>query len=86
VPSHALTQLSLVHGYTTAFWWAEAIFAGGAIIAALLFRPGRRSQAGGGSQQGHQASTTVGARQRLAAGVSAKVSAFLRADRPGARG
>jgi predicted MFS family arabinose efflux permease len=29
-----------VHGYTTAFWWAAAIFAGGAVICGLLLRGG----------------------------------------------
>ena len=29
-----------VHGYTTAFWWAAAIFATGAVICGLLLRPG----------------------------------------------
>jgi EmrB/QacA subfamily drug resistance transporter len=29
-----------VHGYTTAFWWAAAIFAAGAVVCGLLLRPG----------------------------------------------
>ena len=29
-----------VHGYTTAFWWAAAIFVAGAVICGLLLRPG----------------------------------------------
>jgi len=29
-----------VHGYTTAFWWAAAIFAAGALVSALLLRSG----------------------------------------------
>ena len=32
--------LALAYGYDTAFWWTAVIAAGGAIIAALLFRPG----------------------------------------------
>jgi hypothetical protein len=32
-----------VHGYTTAFWWAAAIFAVGAVICGALLRPGRPS-------------------------------------------
>jgi hypothetical protein len=36
----ALTGLALAHGYDTAFWWTAAIFAGGAIIGSILFRPG----------------------------------------------
>jgi hypothetical protein len=29
-----------IHSYTTAFWWAAAIFALGAIITAAVLRPG----------------------------------------------
>jgi hypothetical protein len=29
-----------LHGYTTAFWWAAAIFAVGAVICGLLLRSG----------------------------------------------
>jgi hypothetical protein len=36
----ALNDLALAHGYDTAFWWACAIAAGGAVVAALLLRPG----------------------------------------------
>jgi hypothetical protein len=39
-PSTALTRHALVHGYTTAFWWAAGFFAVGAVVAAVLFRPG----------------------------------------------
>jgi EmrB/QacA subfamily drug resistance transporter len=39
-PTAALTQLAQVHSYTTAFWWAAGMFAAGAVLAALLFRPG----------------------------------------------
>jgi len=39
-PAAALAQLAQVHSYTTAFWWAAGIFAAGAILAALVFRPG----------------------------------------------
>jgi EmrB/QacA subfamily drug resistance transporter len=35
-----LTQLALVHGYTTVFWWCAGIFAGGAIICGALLRRG----------------------------------------------
>jgi hypothetical protein len=41
-PTAALTALAQVHSYTTAFWWAAALFAGGSVLAALLFRPGPR--------------------------------------------
>ena len=32
-----LVAQAAVHGYTTAFWWSAAIFAVGAIVAAVLF-------------------------------------------------
>ena len=44
-PTAALTQLAQVHSYTTAFWWAAGMFAAGAVLAALLFRPARRRAA-----------------------------------------
>ena len=37
----ALTGLTLAHGYDTAFWWTAGIFAGVAVIAGALLRPGR---------------------------------------------
>ena len=37
-----------VHGYTTAFWWAAAIFAVGAVICGLLLRSGAPSRAPAG--------------------------------------
>jgi predicted MFS family arabinose efflux permease len=37
-PAPALAALAEVHSYTTAFWWAAAMFAAGAVLAALLFR------------------------------------------------
>ena len=36
----ALTGLALAHGYDTAFWWIAGIFAGGAVTAGALLRPG----------------------------------------------
>ena len=35
----ALAEAS-IHGYTTAFWWAAAIFAIGSVTCGLLLRPG----------------------------------------------
>ena len=32
--------MSLIHGYTTGFWVAAAIFGAGAVICGTLFRPG----------------------------------------------
>src|SRR6266536_1495019 len=37
----ALLQHAAVHGYTTAYWAATAIFAAGALLTALLYRSGR---------------------------------------------
>jgi EmrB/QacA subfamily drug resistance transporter len=42
----ALTGLALAHGYDTAFWWTAGIFAGGAVIAGALLRPGPLDQQG----------------------------------------
>ena len=39
-PAPALTQLALVHGYTTAFWWVAGIFLGGAVLCGSLMRGG----------------------------------------------
>jgi hypothetical protein len=39
-PAPSLTGMALIHGYTTAFWVAAAIFAAGAVICGTLFRPG----------------------------------------------
>jgi EmrB/QacA subfamily drug resistance transporter len=38
--SPGLVADAAVHGYTTAFWWAAAIFAAGAVVCGLLLRPG----------------------------------------------
>lgn len=39
-PSPALAAQGMVHGYTTGFWWSAAIFAVGAVVCGILFRPG----------------------------------------------
>src|SRR5262249_29921892 len=39
-PTPALTATALIHGYTTGFWVAAAIFAAGAVICGTIFRPG----------------------------------------------
>jgi hypothetical protein len=39
-PTAALTQLALVHGYTTAFWWCAGIFLAGAVLCGSLMRSG----------------------------------------------
>jgi len=39
-PPRSLTEMSLIHGYTTGFWVAAAIFGAGAVICGTLFRNG----------------------------------------------
>ncbi|HYB24403.1 MAG TPA: MFS transporter [Solirubrobacteraceae bacterium] len=39
-PTPALMAAATVHGYTTAFFWSAGLFALGALVAAVLFRPG----------------------------------------------
>jgi EmrB/QacA subfamily drug resistance transporter len=39
-PSAAMIAHATVHGYTTAFGWSAALFALGAVLAAVVFRPG----------------------------------------------
>ena len=39
-PAPSLAGMSLIHGYTTAFWVAAAIFGAGAVICGTLFRSG----------------------------------------------
>jgi hypothetical protein len=41
----ALQQYAAVHGYTTAYWAATAIFAAGALLTALLYHSGRTDPA-----------------------------------------
>ena len=40
-----------VEGYTTAFWWAAAIFAVGAVVTGALLRSGVRCRARGGASR-----------------------------------
>jgi EmrB/QacA subfamily drug resistance transporter len=46
-PSPSLIGMSLIHGYTTGFWVAAAIFAAGAVICGTLFRSGPLRAPGG---------------------------------------
>jgi len=39
-PGADLTTQALLHGYITAFWWAAAVFAAGALVCGLLMRRG----------------------------------------------
>jgi len=41
----ALLAHAAVHGYTTAYWTATAIFTAGALLTALLYRSGRTDPA-----------------------------------------
>jgi hypothetical protein len=43
-PAPQLVELGLIHGYTTGFWWAAAIFAAGAVISGTLMRWGPLSR------------------------------------------
>ncbi|HWI22498.1 MAG TPA: hypothetical protein VNT22_07780, partial [Baekduia sp.] len=43
-PQPALIEAAQVHGYTTGFWIAAGIFAGGALITALLLPSGTPAQ------------------------------------------
>jgi hypothetical protein len=43
-PTPALVAHAAVHGYTTAFTWAGAIFAVGAVVAATLFEGRARTE------------------------------------------
>ncbi len=40
-PGRIAGQLASIEGYTTVFWWSAAIFGVGAVITALLYRPGK---------------------------------------------
>jgi len=39
-PAPLLTEMALIHGYTTGFWVAAAIFGAGAVICGTLLRSG----------------------------------------------
>jgi hypothetical protein len=53
-PALSLTGMSLIHGYTTAFWVAAAIFGAGAVICGTLLRSGplRASASAGAAEAG----------------------------------
>src|SRR5690348_3117722 len=53
----ALTGMALAHGYDTAFWWTACIFAGGAVVAGTLLRPGALDQ--GTPSQAHDGVPTA---------------------------
>jgi hypothetical protein len=39
-PVQQLQANAAIHSYTTSFWWAAAIFAVGAVLSAIVLRPG----------------------------------------------
>jgi hypothetical protein len=43
-------QQAAVDGYTTAFWWAAAVFAIGALVCGSLLRPGARPELADGPE------------------------------------
>jgi EmrB/QacA subfamily drug resistance transporter len=45
-PAPSLITQALVHGYSTAFWWASGIFVLGAVVAGVLFRWGPLARQG----------------------------------------
>jgi hypothetical protein len=51
-----------VHGYTTAFWWTAAIFAGGGIICGTILRWGPLSRQAETGQPDSQGQRHVGGR------------------------
>lgn len=52
-PTPRLTQMALLHGYTTAFWWVVGIFGVGAIMSGALLRSGPLTRyAPAGPQEG----------------------------------
>ena len=62
-PAPSLIGMSLIHGYTTGFWVAAAIFAAGAVICGTLFRHGPLRAPGSAAATqtraaAHQAATT----------------------------
>jgi EmrB/QacA subfamily drug resistance transporter len=49
-PAPEVLRQAAVEGYTTAFWWAAAIFAIGALVTGGLLRPGARPALGHGQE------------------------------------
>jgi EmrB/QacA subfamily drug resistance transporter len=62
-PAASLTEMSLIHGYTTGFWVAAAIFGAGAVTCGTLFRSGplraSRSAAAAPARAAVQQATTA---------------------------
>jgi hypothetical protein len=50
LPTAALTSQAAVHGYTTAFWWAAAIFATGALLCTALLSSRSSAVAAAGAE------------------------------------
>jgi EmrB/QacA subfamily drug resistance transporter len=51
VATHGPGPMAAVEGYVTAFWWAAAIFAAGAIVTGALLRSGVKVPAHGGAPE-----------------------------------
>ena len=51
-PVPGTTTLAVLHGYTTAFWWAAAILAAGAVSCGTLLRGGVLAGQGDSGQPG----------------------------------
>ncbi len=65
-PAPSLTGMALIHGYTTGFWAAAAIFGAGAVICGTLFRSGPLRASGPAPAGGSRA---AGAAAQQAAAV-----------------
>jgi EmrB/QacA subfamily drug resistance transporter len=68
-PNRQLLELALVHGYTTAFWWSAAIFAGGAVICGSLLRRGPLVPAAPSAEAGGAGAAQPGAALQPGAAV-----------------
>jgi EmrB/QacA subfamily drug resistance transporter len=66
-PGPAARGLSLIHGYTTGFWVAAAIFAAGAVVCGALFRSGPLGAAGLAATDEAEASVPQAATAQAAA-------------------
>jgi EmrB/QacA subfamily drug resistance transporter len=66
----AVQAAAEVHGFTTGFWWTAAFFAGGAIIAGLLLRPGPLTRQAG-RPEGQPVPATISAGHGVPDGPSA---------------
>jgi EmrB/QacA subfamily drug resistance transporter len=68
-PAPSLTGMALIHGYTTGFWAAAAIFGAGAVICGTLFRSGPLRASGPAPAGPAGAAGAAGAAAQQAAAV-----------------